>query len=128
MAMAGAVLAAISPYVPHVFGVSEEVAHLAMIYLLMAAASEPFLGLIFAFSGGIRGAGNTLVPTAVNVAGIYLFRVFPSVVLAALHPFAGTACPMAIWAVMDADVIARSIILLVIYKRGLERLVRRLIS
>ncbi len=128
MTLAGGALVAVSPYVPYLFGVSEEVAYLSMLYLLMAAASEPFLGLVFALTGGIRGAGNTLVPTAVNAAGIYLFRVAPSVAIAALHPFSGVACPIAIWAAMDADVIARSLILAVVYRRGLERLARRLVS
>ncbi len=128
MSFAGAALVAISPYVPYLFGVSEEVAYLSMIYLLMAAASEPFLGLVYALTGGVRGAGNTLVPTAINAAGMYLFRVAPSVAIAALHPFSGMACPVAIWAAMDADVIARSLILAVVYRRGLERLAKRLIS
>ena len=128
MALAGAALVAVSLYVPYLFGVSEEVAHLSMIYLLMAAASEPFLGLVFALTGGIRGAGNTLVPTAINAAGIYLFRVTPSVLVATLHPFSGVACPVAIWAAMDADVIARSLILALVYRRGLERLARRWVS
>lgn len=128
MALAGGALAAASPYVPYLFGVSGEVAYLSMIYLLMAAASEPFLGLVFALTGGIRGVGNTLVPTAINAAGIYLFRVAPSLAVAALHPFGGVACPIAIWAAMDADVIARSIILAVVYRRGLERLARRLVT
>lgn len=128
MGLAGAGLAAISPYVPHLFGVSGDVAYLAMIYLLMAAASEPFLGLAFALTGSIRGAGNTLIPTAVSASSIYLFRVTPSLAIAALHPFSGAACPMAIWVAMDADVVARSLILTVIYRRWLERLAKRLVS
>lgn len=128
MALAGGALVAVSPYVPYLFGVSKRVAHLSMIYLLMAAASEPFLGLIFALAGGIRGAGNTVIPTAINAAGMYLFRVVPSVAIAALRPFSGVACPIAIWAAMDADVIARSLILTFVYRRGLERLARRLVS
>ncbi len=128
MALAGAGLVAVSPYVPYLFGVSEGVAYLSMIYLLMAAASEPFLGLVFALTGGIRGAGNTIVPTTINAAGIYAFRVAPSIAIATLRPFSGLACPVAIWAAMDADVVSRSLILALVYRRWLERLAKRLVS
>jgi len=48
-------LIAISPFVPKAFASNSDVAHPSTIYLVLAGASEPFLGLAITLSSSIRG-------------------------------------------------------------------------
>ncbi len=125
MVLAGLLLAALSPVAPQVFTDTPRILWLSMIYLVLAAISEPSLGLVMALAGSIRGAGNTLVPTVVNLASLYLFRVVPAVLLPRLMP--PGLCAVGAWIAMDIDLFARSAIFLVLYRRGFERLARVLV-
>ncbi len=97
---------------------------LVVLYMALAAASEPALGLVMALGGAIRGAGDTRTPTLVNLAGLYLVRVAPS---AALPRLPGAACPAARWLLMALDLWVRAAAFAAIYRSRFHRLARRLV-
>ena len=105
---------------------SEAVAELVVAYLLLAAVSEPALGAVMSLGGAIRGAGNTLVPTLINLVGLYLIRVAPAYLLVG-RVASGTACPLVAWFIMDVDVAARATVFTLVYRRYFHRLARRLV-
>ncbi len=110
---------------PWIFTDSTNVAHLARIYLLIAAVTEPALGVIMALGMAIRGAGNTTVPTVINLTGLYLLRVLPAGVLPGLMPQG--LCVVGAWLAMGIDVTGRGAILAVVYRRYFERIARKVV-
>ena len=125
MAFMGLLLAAASVPAARLLAPDERVAALAALYLVLAAVSEPALGLVMVVAGAIRGAGNTLVPTLVNLLGLYLFRVAPAALLVPGLRCRPLLCPLAAWLIMDFDVALRAIIFMVLYLKRFERLARR---
>ncbi len=121
----GALLALLAPLAPGAFTDDPVVAGLARDYLLIAAASEPSLAAVFSLGQAIRGAGNTLVPTVVNLAGIYLVRVAPAMALVRLLPLG--SCVYGAWLAMLVDVVARSAAFALVYRLYFERLARKLV-
>ncbi len=122
MVAAGALLVALSPIAPGFFTGSSRIAWLAAIYLVLAAISEPSLGLVMGLAGAIRGAGNTLVPTLVNLVSLYAFRVVPAYLLPWLMP--SELRVLGAWLAMDIDLFTRSAIFTLLYKRKFERFAR----
>jgi len=124
MTFMGAVLAALSP-LASLLAPAGEARRLTVLYLLLAAASEPALGVAMVAAGAIRGAGDTRTPTLVNLASLYLLRVAPSALLAGR--LGGDACPIAAWLLMDLDTAARAAALAALYRRRFHRLARRVV-
>ncbi|MET1128476.1 MAG: MATE family efflux transporter [Thermoproteota archaeon] len=124
MSLGGGLLVVLSPLAPRAFGVSSAVAEQATVYLVLAGISEPFLGLVMALAGAIRGAGNTLAPSALNIVGVYAFRAAPAVVAASRLRGGGPDCATTIWAIMALDLAARALVFSMVYRRYFRRLVR----
>lgn len=118
------VLAALAILAPGLFTDDPVTERLARDYLLIAAATQPSLAAIFTLSMAIRGAGNTVAPTVVNIAGVYAVRVGTSYALISISP--PGLCAYAAWAGMVVDVIARSIVFTALYLLAFERLAKRL--
>ncbi len=121
----GGMLVALSWVVPEAFTDSEHVRRLATVYLILAGVTEPALALIFTLSQAIRGAGNTLVPTLVNVVGLYLLRVLPAFILRDI-PIMGE-CVYSVWLAMVIDTVGRGLVFAVVYARYFGRLARKLV-
>jgi len=126
MSIIGLLLAVFSPLIPLIFGVSREVADLATTYILLAAISEPLLGIVMVLGGAIRGAGNTKIPSVLNVAGFYIFRVMPSYILL-VASLEGSLCPISLWIVMDVDLLLRSLLFIYVYRKYFRKIARVLV-
>ena len=125
MVLAGLGLIASSPLAAIVFAPSWEIGKLVILYLVLAGLSEPALGLVMGISGAIRGAGETTVPTIINLAGLYLVRVAPSLALAGR--FHGALCPLVTWLIMALDLYVRSIVFAYTYRRYFHKLAKKLV-
>ena len=121
MALAGLLLLAASPLAALL---APGAGRLVVLYMVLAAASEPALGLVMALGGAVRGAGDTRTPTIINLAGLYLVRVVPSALLPGLP---GAYCPAARWLLMSLDLWARAAAFTYVYRTRFRRLARRLV-
>lgn len=119
------ILVVASNVVPQVFTDDPLVERLARIYLIMAALTEPFYAVSETLLMSIRGAGNTLVPTLVNTGSLYALRVPGAMLLPrVLGP---SLCAVGAWLAMVVDVIGRSIIAVVVYRRLFRKLAKKLL-
>jgi putative MATE family efflux protein len=75
MAIVGAILVLIPEYISMVFTTDQDVVVIAAFYLFIMGFSEPALGAIFTFAGGMRGAGYTKVPMYINFVGMIVIRL-----------------------------------------------------
>jgi len=121
MGVLGVIVALTSSYLVSPFSPSSQVALLASIYLVLAGLSEPGLALAMALSGAIRGAGNTLVPMAINASCLYMFRVIPSAILTRMIGVIGA------WIAMFVDVYLRGLIFLIVYKSRFTKLAKKVV-
>jgi putative MATE family efflux protein len=118
-------IASLSWRLPGAFTRSERVRELARLYLLVAALSEPFFGASISLSMAIRGAGNTVVPTLVNLASLYFLRVVPAGLLPRLMP--PGLCALGAWSAMLLDQAGRAAATGLVYRRLYRRLARRVV-
>jgi putative MATE family efflux protein len=82
-------------------------------FLLALAIAQPFMGVHFSLSGGLRGAGDTLTPLLGATLGNWMLRV----PLAWLAARAGWSIGF-VWAALVVDHVARSIWYLIAFRRG----------
>ena len=82
-------------------------------FLLALAIAQPFMGLHFSLSGGLRGAGDTLTPLLGATLGNWLLRV----PLAWLAARAGWSIGF-VWGALVVDHVARSLWYVIAFKRG----------
>ncbi|MEM1528227.1 MAG: MATE family efflux transporter [Sulfolobales archaeon] len=121
MTLLGVAVALFSRNLAYPFSSDEEVLDLAAIYLVLAGLSEPGLALSMVLGGAVRGAGNTVVPLVINAACLYLIRVAPSLALVHYLGVVGA------WIAMAIDVYVRGLLVLVVYAKFYERLVKKLV-
>ncbi|MEB3765409.1 MAG: MATE family efflux transporter [Desulfurococcales archaeon] len=119
------VILLLSNRLPYVFTESSDVARLAMYYLIIAGVTEPPLGVVMSIAMSIRGAGNTTIPTIINLSALYLLRIIPAGILPRFMPEG--LCAVGAWLAMGIDVTGRSLILLWVYKRYFDKLARKLV-
>jgi putative MATE family efflux protein len=127
MALMMTILILVAPFAGRALASSTEVAQLAAIYLWLAAITEPPLGVLMVISGAIRGAGNTTIPTLLNLAGLYLFRVLPAQFIVGRTSIELVSCPVLAWIIMDIDVALRGAVFAIVYAKYFMRLVKRLV-
>lgn len=108
-------------------GRQPEVASLTARLVRIVACVQPPLALLMVFSGGLRGAGATRLPMAVNFAGLLLIRLplaaflaWDSISLpAGLGSLGGLGlAAVGAWYAMAADLTFRGLAMLVIFIRG----------
>ncbi len=121
MTVLGVAVAATSSLLVKPFQPDPEVGALASLYLILAGLSEPGLALVMTLGGAIRGGGNTRIPMAVNIIGLYLFRVLPAAILTTLIGVVGA------WLAMFIDLYIRGTIFLIIYCRYFYKLIRKVV-
>ena len=119
----GALIAGLSGVLPHAFTSDPAVLDLARLYLLIAAFTEPFFGVAISLTMAIRGAGNTTVPTIINLASLYTLRVLPASIL----PRYFEPCVLGAWTAMALDMVGRAVLSALVY-RWFHRLARRLVG
>ena len=115
----------LSGLLPRAFTSDPQVVRLARLYLIIAALTEPPFGMVLSLGMAIRGAGNTIVPTIVNLTGLYLLRVVPASILPGHMP--PGLCVLGAWLAMAIDVSGRSIIMAVIYVKYFEKIARKVV-
>ncbi len=75
MAIAGAIMILFPQYLAYLFTDDQSIVHLASIYLFLMGFTEPALGALFTFAGGMRGAGYTTMPMIINLTGLLGIRL-----------------------------------------------------
>jgi putative MATE family efflux protein len=72
-------------------------------HIVILALTMPLMGISFAIAGGLRGAGDTVLPLLASAIGVYGGRLILAVAI--YHLFHPPVC--VIWCSMFADLIAR---------------------
>jgi putative MATE family efflux protein len=121
----GAAIILLSPVIPGLFTQTLEVRRLAGVYLVIAGLTEPAFGLAVGLAQSIRGAGNTLAPTVVNLGSLYTLRLLPSYTLPSLLP--PGLCAIGPWLAMGLDLVSRAVFFSVLYVRRFEKLSKKLV-
>ncbi len=75
MCLSGGLLFAFAPQMMDLFSDSAEVIWLGATVLRMVALSEPFYGVSIIIEGMLQGAGNTKIPFAFNILGMWGIRI-----------------------------------------------------
>jgi len=122
MTFAALVLAALSPTLGRLFATDERVVELTKIYLLLAAASEPGLGVSAAFFGAIRGMGSVWLPLAISSFTVVFLRALPAQLLSMNYGATGA------WATQVTDMYGRAILALLAWRLlGARKLSKKLV-
>ncbi len=121
MTALGVFVALTAKYLAAPFSSTQEVAELASIYLILAGLSEPGLALAMASAGAIRGAGNTVVPMIINIAGLYLVRIIPAAILTHVLGVVGA------WLAMFTDVWVRGVVMYSLLRMGFRSLAKKVV-
>jgi putative MATE family efflux protein len=115
MALIGAGFVLFAPQIVSLFGVQHaEMAHMAITVVRIGALELFGLCSVMILGGCLRGAGDTRTPMVVTTAGTFLFRV-PITYLFALALNGGLR---GLWLGTAVDWSMRSLIMLVLYRRG----------
>ena len=112
MAGAGVIMYFISPAIMSFMTPAVEVRELAVKVLRIELLAEPLFGASIVASGALRGAGDTLIPSIMNLASIWGVRI----PLAAL--LAGALGLTGVWIAMCAELCFRGLIFLARLKFG----------
>jgi len=122
MTLAALVLAALSPRVGYLFTADSRVAELTATYLLLAAASEPGLGVSAALFGAIRGMGSVWLPLVISSSTVVFLRALPAQLLSMSYGAVGA------WATQITDMYGRALLALLAWRLlGAHRLSRKLV-
>jgi len=121
----GSFLALFGKYLSRPFTDDPQVLWLASIYLLIAGLTEPPLALAMGLAQAIRNAGNTVLPTIVNISSLVLLRVLPAYLLPQLFP--RSLCVLGAWLAMALDVGGRGMIFGLLYRKFFHKVARKVI-
>ncbi len=75
MGLLGVILIIFPGFIARIFTADDKVIEIATLYLFLMGFSEPALGAILTLTGGMRGAGYTKVPLAINFIGLIVIRL-----------------------------------------------------
>lgn len=81
MTVLGALMFLFAPWMIGLFTPDPEVVELGAMALRIIAFAEPFFGMAIVASGALRGAGDTIVPLWIGIAGMWGVRVALAIVL-----------------------------------------------
>ena len=112
MALSGALMYVIAPYVFGFLTSDAQVAALGTRVLRLELIAEPLYAASICCAGVFRGAGDTLVPSIMNLAGMWGVRIVMAHFLIPVYGLAGY------WIAMAADLCFRGLIFLVRLYRG----------
>ena len=114
MCVSGALLFLFAEKLMWLFTISADTVALGTTVLRMVAVSEPIFGVAIILEGIFQGVGDTKGPFAINVLGMWGFRIFGSFVLLKL---VGLGLEGA-WACMIAHNVFLGIMFTIRYKKG----------
>ncbi len=112
MMIAGAILYAAAPAIFAMLTPDERVRELGVTVLRIEAFAEPLYGASIVCSGAMRGAGDTLIPSIMNLASIWGVRIPLGFILVRRIGLAGY------WIAMATELCFRGIIFLIRMLRG----------
>ena len=112
MGAAGALLWFLAPVIMQVLTVDVTVQLLATRVLRIEAFAEPLYGVSMVASGALRGAGDTLAPSLVNLGSMWIVRITLAIVMVPLMGLVG------MWTAMCIELNIRGAILLFRLLRG----------
>ena len=117
MTCTGALMYVLAPFVFAVFTPDVAVQELGCSVLRIELFAEPLFAAAIVVMGALRGAGDTLVPTLLNIATMWGVRITLALLLVPTMGLAG------VWVAMLVELCVRGILFLVRLKRGkwLER-------
>ena len=121
----GMILVLFGRYFALIFSKDPSVIKLTALYLIIAGLTEPPLAFAMALAQAIRNAGNTIVPTVINISSLYLLRVLPAYFLP--HHFPKDICVVGAWLAMALDVGNRGIVFTVLYRTLFKKLHRKVV-
>ena len=107
MAVTGAILYAVAPLLFRLLSPVQEIQTLGTQILRIEALAEPLYGASIVCTGALRGIGDTLVPTILNLASMWGIRLTLSLLLA------GSMGLVGVWIAMAAELCCRGILFLV---------------
>jgi len=111
-ALVGALLLLFSYPSLYLFELDEEVKRLSLLYLSIAALSQPFFTLSCSLTGALRALRRTEVEAFINLSSFWLLRIAPSwLALKFIH---SALIP---WGAMGVESVIRSLLLLRAVKR-----------
>ncbi|MGQ3686225.1 MAG: MATE family efflux transporter [Candidatus Loosdrechtia sp.] len=97
-----------------IFNPEPNVLLLASVCIMVAAMEQPALAIYMVFAGGLRGAGDTLSPMIVTIAGTFIFLA-PMAYLFGITLGWGLA---GVWLAAAIDWIGRAIAIYILFRRG----------
>ena len=112
MGCTGAVMMLLCPLVFRMLTPVAEVQQLAAHVLRIELLAEPLFGASMVAAGALRGAGDTLVPSLMNLGSIWLVRVGSALVLV---PHLGLS---GMWAAMAVELCIRGLLMLYRQKKS----------
>ena len=112
MMLAGAILYAAAPAIFAMLTPDERVRELGVTVLRIEAFAEPLYGASIVCSGAMRGAGDTLIPSIMNLASMWGVRIPLGFILVRRIGLAGY------WIAMATELCFRGIIFLIRMLRG----------
>lgn len=106
MALTGGLMMLICPLVFRLLTPVEEVRALAVSALRIGLLAEPLYGVSIAAAGALRGAGDTLVPSILNLISIWCVRIGLAKILIPLYGLDG------MWTAMAIELAVRGLLML----------------
>jgi len=107
MTLTGILMYFISPYVLSFLTPVEEVSSLGVKVLRIELLAEPFFGASIVACGAMRGAGDTFIPSMMNLFSIWVVRITLSILLVGSMGLVGC------WIAMCVELTFRGIIFLI---------------
>ena len=107
MAVMGFVMYIICPFALKLLTPVEEIQNLGVKVLRIELFAEPLYGAAIVCSGALRGCGDTLVPSIMNLVSIWIVRLGLSLILVTPYGLTG------IWIAMTAELCFRGVIFLI---------------
>ncbi len=120
MSVMGIIFVVAAPQIIGLFTSEAEVVAMGSTPLRLIGVVQPLLAAMMVFSGGLRGAGDTLTPMLVNGAAIWLLRV-PLTLLATSWLGWGLT---GVWLVMALDLTVRGVVLFWQFRGGRWKMVQ----
>lgn len=114
MAMSGAALFFMAPWLVSLFAESQQVMDLGVTVLRMVAVSEPFYGLPIVIEGMMQGVGKTRQPFVYNVIGMWGVRIVGTAICINLSGMGLVSA----WACMIAHNLLLFMLYLITFVRG----------
>lgn len=87
MVLSGATLFVTAPWLMQLFSKDQQVILLGVSVLRLVALSEPFYGVSIIVEGMMQGMGNTMIPFACNITGMWCIRIVGTFVCTQLLGF-----------------------------------------